>query len=71
MIIKDSIGGSVPVRKQAQEIFWKDLKELIPKFYIERISESHLKITLKNKSEINVVGLLEFATVEGGFANGF
>ena len=63
--------AGAPVRKQAQEIFWKDLKELIPKFYIERISESHLKITLKNKSEINVVGLLEFATVEGGFANGF
>ena len=63
--------AGAPVRKQAQEIFWKDLKELVPKFFIDKISESHLKITLGNKSEINVVGLLEFATVEGGFANGF
>ena len=63
--------AGAPVRKQAQEIFWKDLKELIPKFMIEKISESHLKISLRNVSEINVVGLLEFATVEGGFANGF
>lgn len=63
--------AGAPVRKQAQEIFWKDLKELTPKFYVDKISESHLKITLTNKTEINVVGLLEFATVEGGFANGF
>lgn len=63
--------AGAPVRKQAKEIFWKDIKLLIPKYMIEKISESDLKIILKNGSEINIVGLLEFATVEGGFANGF
>lgn len=63
--------AGAPVRKQAKEIFWKDIKELIPKWYIEKISESELKIILKNKTEINIVGLLEFSSVEGGFANGF
>ena len=63
--------AGAPVRKQAKEIFWKDIKLLIPKYMIEKISESDLKIMLRNGSEINIVGLLEFATVEGGFANGF
>ena len=38
---------------------------------IEKISESHFENIFTNGSKINVVGLLEFATVEGGFANGF
>ena len=63
--------AGAPVRKQAKEIFWKDLKELIHPMFISKISETELKITLTNKSVINVVGLLEFATIEGGFAHGF
>lgn len=63
--------AGAPVRKQAKEIFWKDLKELIPNWLIEKISETELKIILKNGTSINCVGLLEFQSVEGGFANGF
>jgi len=63
--------AGAPVRKQAKEIFWKDIKQLIHPAFIKKISETELKIDLTNGSEINVVGLLEFATIEGGFANGF
>lgn len=63
--------AGAPVRKQAKEIFWKDLKQLIHPIFIKKLSETELKITLTNGSEINVVGLLEFASIEGGFANGF
>ena len=63
--------AGAPVRKQAKEIFWKDLKALIHPVFIVKISETELKINLTNGSEINVVGLLEFATIEGGYANGF
>lgn len=33
-----------PVRKQAKEIFWKDIKALSPKHLIRRINETELKI---------------------------
>lgn len=63
--------AGAPVRKQAKEILWKDLKALIHPLFIEKIMETELKIKLTNGTEINVVGLLEFATIEGGFAHGF
>ncbi len=33
-----------PVRKQAKEIFWKDVKALSPKHLVRRINETELKI---------------------------
>lgn len=60
-----------PVRKQAKEIFWKDIKALSPKHLIKRINETELKITYVNNTVLNVVGLKEFSTIEGGFSNGF
>lgn len=63
--------AGAPVRKQAKEIFWKDLKALSPSYLVKSINETDLKIVYTSESEINVVGLKEFATIEGGFAHGF
>jgi len=60
-----------PVRTQAKEIFWKDVKALSPKHLIRSINETELKIEYVSKSTLKVVGLKEFATVEGGYANFF
>lgn len=60
-----------PVRKQAKEIFWKDIKALSPKHLIRRINETELKIEYVNNTVLNVVGLKEFATIEGGYSHGF
>ena len=60
-----------PVRKQAKEIFWKDVKALSPLHLIRKINETDLKIEYTSGSELNVVGLKEFSTIEGGFAHGF
>lgn len=54
-----------PVRKQAKEIFWKDIKELSLKWNIKTISETDLKIEYKSGSTLQVVGLKEFSSIEG------
>ena len=59
-----------PVRKQAKEIFWNDVKDLSKKIYVKSISETDLKIIYKNGCVLNVVGLKEFSTIEGGRAHG-
>lgn len=60
-----------PVRAQAKEIFWKDVKQLSPKHLIRNINETELKIEYTSGSDLKVVGLKEFSTVEGGYANLF
>ena len=60
-----------PVRKQAKEIFWKDVKALSPKYLVRKINETELKIEYVNNTVLNVVGLREFSTIEGGYSNGF
>lgn len=59
-----------PTRMQAKEIFWNDIKALIPPFLIKDKSETELKIKLKNGSVLNIVGLTEFKRVEGGRSHG-
>lgn len=63
--------AGAPVRKQAKEIFWNDLKQLSPAWYIKKLNETDLKIEYNNGTILQVVGLKEFSTIEGGFAHGF
>jgi PBSX family phage terminase large subunit len=45
-----------PTYKQAKQILWEMLVEMIPKEAIEKRNETELKIVLKNKSRIEVKG---------------
>ena len=56
---------AAPVREQARAIWWDDLKALIPKPWVQKISESQLTITTKWNSSITVVGLDKPARIEG------
>src|SRR3990170_3692177 len=57
--------AAAPTREQAKRIFWKDLKALIPKRWIKRVSESELSITTKFGSELFIVGLDKPERIEG------
>lgn len=59
-----------PTRIQAKDIFWKDLKALIPPFLIKTISESELLIETKYNSILKVIGLKEFKRVQGSRCHG-
>lgn len=54
-----------PTRDQARNIFWKDMKALIPPWMVGNISESHLTIDLINGSLIAVVGMDKPQRIEG------
>lgn len=56
---------AAPVREQAKAIFWDDLKALIPKPWVKKISESQLTITTKWNSSLQVLGLDKPARIEG------
>lgn len=56
---------AAPVRDQAKRIFWNDAKLLVPNHLKRFISESELKITLINNSEIHIVGLDKPERIEG------
>src|SRR3972149_10002016 len=62
--------AAAPTREQAKRIFWKDLKALIPKRWIKRVSESELSITTKFGSELFIVGLDKPERIEGGAGGG-
>jgi hypothetical protein len=55
---------AAPTRSQAKKIFWKDLKNQY-KLFTKEVSETDLCITLKNGSEIWVIGLDEPQRIEG------
>lgn len=62
--------AAAPTHKQAKQIFWKDLKAMVPKWALlgslrESISESELTIRLYNGAEITVLGLDQPARIEG------
>lgn len=59
------IGFGAPTFAQAKNIFWKDLKELIPRVMIRSVSETELKITLITGTEVRVVGMDKPERVEG------
>ncbi len=57
--------AAAPTRDQAKEIFWEDLKELVPARFVVKVSESDLWIKLVNGARIRVVGLDKPQRVEG------
>lgn len=55
-----------PVRKQAKDIYWEDIKALVPKeFRVGDPMESDLTIRLFNGVRLNVAGMDEPARIEG------
>lgn len=57
--------AGAPTRDQANSIYWKDLKAMVPQVFIRSISESHLRITLENDAELHVLGMDKPERVEG------
>lgn len=57
--------AGAPTYNQARHIFWNDLKALVPREWVQKISEGDLMIRTKRGSELFVVGLDRAARVEG------
>jgi len=57
--------AGAPIRKQAKEIFWSDLKNYLKIFTVGRPSESDLVINLFNGTEVHVIGLDRPERIEG------
>lgn len=58
--------ASAPTHKQARQIYWDDLKALVPKAWRRRKdSESLMTIYLKNGADITVMGLDQPDRIEG------
>jgi hypothetical protein len=57
---------AAPTHMQAKRIFWRDLKLMVPKRWLAcRPSESELTLTLKNGSQITVLGMDVPERIEG------
>ena len=66
MAVQGLYFAAAPVRQQAKDLFWGDLKLMTPGWFSSRKpSESELVIFLKNGSEIHVVGLDKPERIEG------
>lgn len=61
---------SCPTHSQAKRIYWRDLKKLVPRRFIDRISESELTIDLWNGARIQVMGLDVPERIEGPALDG-
>lgn len=62
---------AAPTRKQAKKIAWEDLKQLVPKHWLDgKPSETELLIRTKFGSTLEVVGLDSPERIEGGGFNG-
>ncbi|MBE7416001.1 MAG: hypothetical protein HS130_12605 [Deltaproteobacteria bacterium] len=57
--------AAAPTREQAKRIFWKDLKELMPRVWTKRVYETDLCIKTVFGSELWVVGVDKPERVEG------
>jgi hypothetical protein len=57
--------AAAPTEDQAKRIFWRDLKALVPRQWVDSISETDLRITTKNGAELWVVGLDRPQRMEG------
>ena len=56
---------AAPTRDQAKKIYWADLKAMVPKIYVKKISESELSVELYDGTLISVVGMDQPARIEG------
>lgn len=54
-----------PTRDQAKRLYWRDLKLMIPKILVAKISESDLIVTLVTGVEIQVMGMEKAERTEG------
>lgn len=59
------VGYCAPTRDQVKQIYWDDLKALVPPELVRSISETELCIRLVNGAEIWCVGLDKPARIEG------
>lgn len=57
--------AAAPTRDQAKRIYWDDLKKLVPKEWVKRISETDLCIRTVFGSELWVVGMDKPERIEG------
>jgi len=62
---KKKIILGAPIYSQASEIWWQDIKTLIPSFFIKKFWDSDLKLQLINGTVIKCVGLDTPERVEG------
>src|SRR5437764_1125071 len=53
-----------PTRKQAKDIWWNDLKQLVPKEWVEEIRETDLMIRCTWGAELHVIGLEKAERIE-------
>ena len=56
---------AAPTREQAKDIYWEDMKTLVPKACIAHISETKLCITLVHGPKIFIMGMDKPERVEG------
>lgn len=56
---------AAPTRDQAKAIFWEDLKKYTKRLQKKEPSESNLVVTLRNNSEIHVIGMDKPQRIEG------
>nr|DAT56337.1 MAG TPA: Large subunit terminase [Caudoviricetes sp.] len=62
--------AAAPTRDQAKRIYWKDLKALLPKTLMTKVSESEMLIQLVNGASLYVVGMDKPERIEGMSWNG-
>lgn len=62
--------AAAPTQAQAERIYWNDLKKLLPKSLIVKISESKHFIELYNGAKIYVIGMDKPERIEGTPWNG-
>ena len=59
-----------PTRQQAKDILWEDIKSLSHPIHVKKISETELKITYRNGSSLQIIGLKEFRRKQGSLTHG-
>lgn len=62
--------AAAPTKEQAKRIFWEDLKDLVPKSWVSKISETDLFIRTVFGSELWVVGMDKPERIEGSSWDG-
>ena len=61
---------SAPVHQQAKDIYWKDLKAMVPTALVRKISESELFIELRCGTRLQVAGMDKPERAEGSPLDG-
>lgn len=59
------VGFGAPTYGQAKDIYWNDIKRLVPPWMVRNVSESELKVTLLTGAELQVLGMDKPERAEG------